>query len=125
MDRLLRGSCLCGSVRFTVTGEPDVVGLCHCADCRKETGSTFLYYAHWPRDAFAVEGSYATYEGRSFCPQCGGRLFHLTQDKAEICLGALDAAPVDLAPQTEGWIKRREPWLTTIPRADQFREDPF
>ena len=35
------GSCLCGAVRFTVHGEPEHVGRCHCADCRKESGSTF------------------------------------------------------------------------------------
>lgn len=40
-----RGGCACGAVRYEVRGEPTVVGLCHCADCRRESGSAFLYYA--------------------------------------------------------------------------------
>lgn len=118
------GGCACGAVRYRITGEPTVVGLCHCIDCRKETGSTFLYYADWPITAFSVEGEYATYEGRSFCPTCGSRLFHLNDRHAEIVLGSLDAAPAGLVPQREGWIKRREPWLKAIPEAGQFTEDP-
>lgn len=37
------GGCLCGKVRFTASGEPDRVGLCHCLDCRKHHGA--LFYA--------------------------------------------------------------------------------
>ena len=125
MERIYEGGCACGSVRYRVTGEPEVVGLCHCADCRKETGSAFLYYADWPRSAFSVEGEYATYEGRSFCPNCGTRLFHLNDETAEIAVGSLDAAPSAFVPEREGWIKRREAWLTAIPEAGQFHQDPF
>lgn len=125
MDKVYEGGCACGAVRYRVSGEPDAVGLCHCTDCRKETGSAFLYYADWPLDAFSVSGDYATYEGRSFCPACGSRLFHLSDENAEICLGSLAEAPSHLTPQREGWIKRREPWLTVIPDAGQFKEDPF
>jgi len=38
---LLTGSCLCGQVRITVRGPPDRVGICHCTDCRQESGSAF------------------------------------------------------------------------------------
>ncbi|APO67616.1 RND family efflux transporter protein [Rhizobium gallicum] len=55
-------------------GEPLRAGLCHCADCRKESGSAFATFAVWPLAAFEHSGSVATYEGRSFCPACGGRL---------------------------------------------------
>jgi hypothetical protein len=119
-----RGGCACGAVRYTIKGEPMVVGLCHCADCRKETGSAFLHYADWPVAAFSVEGRYATYEGRSFCPTCGSRLFHLNERHAEVVLGSLDAAPSGLVPVREGWVKRREPWLQAIPGAGQFNADP-
>jgi len=88
-----QGGCRCGAVRYRVEGEPEVVGLCHCADCRKETGGLFLAYADWPIGRFSVEGRYATWGGRSFCPICGSRLFHLSETEAEILLGSLDAAP--------------------------------
>jgi hypothetical protein len=123
-DAVRRGGCSCGAVRYEVHGEPVEAGLCHCADCRKETGSAFLAYADWPRAAFAVTGEYRTYAGRSFCPLCGTRLFHLSEAGAEICLGSLDDAPSGIAPAREGWIKRREPWLAPVAGASQHREDP-
>ena len=65
------GGCLCGDVRYTVRGEPDHVGRCHCADCRKESGGVFTIYGQWPLEAFALEGAMATYHGRGFCARCG------------------------------------------------------
>ena len=44
------------------------------------------------------------YGGRSFCPVCGSRLFHLSDEQAEINLSALDLAPGDLLRTREGWI---------------------
>ncbi|TMJ35206.1 MAG: GFA family protein [Alphaproteobacteria bacterium] len=33
------GSCLCGAVKFTVTGPLRAVIACHCRQCRKQTGN--------------------------------------------------------------------------------------
>ena len=43
------GSCLCGKVRYSVKDAPIRIGLCHCADCRKESGSSFVTFGIWPR----------------------------------------------------------------------------
>jgi len=51
------GSCLCGGVHFVVTGQPIRVGLCHCKDCRKASGSVYSAFAIWPRDAFETSGA--------------------------------------------------------------------
>ena len=118
------GGCLCGAVRYTVRGEPTHVGRCHCADCRKESGSTYTIYGHWPRDKFELIGSLATYEGRSFCPTCGTPIGTFDDEaEVEIRLGSLDDAPFGLVPQTEVWIKRREPWLPAVEGAGQHREN--
>ena len=100
-----------------------MVGLCHCTDCRKETGGLFLAYADWPVGRFSVEGRYDTWGGRSFCPECGSRLFHLSAGQAEILIGSLDAAPAGLRPTREVWVRRREPWLPPVEGEEQFRED--
>ena len=124
-DIIRHGGCACGAVRYEVRGEPAKVGLCHCADCRKETGSAFLYYADWLGGSFSYTGEIATFHGRSFCPRCGSRLFRLDEDGgAEICVGSLDDAPTGLHPSREGWIKRREPWMIPVPGAFQAVEDP-
>jgi hypothetical protein len=117
------GGCLCGAVRYSVRGEPFNVGRCHCADCRKESGSTFTVYAHWPIDAFELSGEVATYDGRSFCPSCGSRLFNLHDEDVEIRAGSLDDAPFEIAPREEIWIKRRESWLAPVPGATQHEEN--
>jgi len=118
-ERVRSGGCACGAVRYTVRGEPFHVGRCHCADCRKESGSTFTVYAQWPRDAFELEGELATYDGRSFCARCGSRLLCLQEDDVEIRLGSLDDAPFALRPEAEIWTKRREPWLQPVEGASQ------
>ena len=122
--RLRYGGCICGAVRFTVRGEPTVVGVCHCLECRKATGSVSMPYADWPEEAFTSSGETRTFVGRSFCPTCGSRLFHLSPGKVEIMLGALDDAPGDLKPAREGWIIRREPWLAPIAGASQHERNP-
>ncbi|MFA1623186.1 GFA family protein [Rhizobium mongolense] len=121
--RIRTGGCLCGAVRYEVKGEPLRAGLCHCADCRKESGSAFVTFAVWPLAAFEHSGSVAIYEGRSFCPACGGRLFCLTEKEAELRLGSLDDAPMEIEPLYEVWIKRRESWLHPLQGTDQYQED--
>ena len=117
------GQCLCGHVRYEVRGEPMRVGLCHCSDCRKESGAVFTTFAVWPRNAFSSAGETLVHKGRSFCPTCGSRLFNLTDEEAEIRVGSLDAAPTGLTPSHEIWIKRRESWLAPLPGCEQFQED--
>ncbi len=36
---MLEGSCLCGGIRFTITGRHSGIGLCHCSLCRKVSGA--------------------------------------------------------------------------------------
>lgn len=117
------GGCLCKAVRFTVSGPPLRLGLCHCLDCRKTSGSAFVAFGVWPRSAFGGSGQLAEYQGRSFCPQCGSRVASLRSTEAEIMLGSLDDAPNDLAPNYEIWVGRREGWLHALPWADQFEGD--
>lgn len=117
------GACLCGAVKFTLQGEPTRIGLCHCHDCRRTSGSAFAMFMVWQRSAFACTGPTKTYEGRSFCQTCGSRVFSLRAEEAEIMGGALDRAPTGFAPAYEIWTKRREPWLRPVRAAEQFDED--
>jgi hypothetical protein len=118
------GSCLCRGVTFRVTGEPLRVGVCHCLDCRKASGSTFSAFAVWPREAFEqMTGSTGIYSDRSFCLTCGGRVTTIHDDEAEVMIGSLDQVPTDLTPQYELWVGRRETWLSPLRSATQFETD--
>jgi len=122
-ERRRTGGCLCGAVRFEVRGEPYKAGLCHCADCRKVTGSLFLAYGDWRPEQFSSRGKTASFAGRSFCPLCGARLFSRSENQVEIYLGALDEAPNDVQPTVEGWTIRREIWMPPF-NTETFDRDP-
>jgi hypothetical protein len=119
----MTGGCLCGAVRYRVAGMPTHVGCCHCADCRKRSGSAFAIYGHWPRTALELEGEPAAFDGDAFCGTCGSRVGLLGDDEVEINLGTLDEAPFELVPEAEIWIKRREPWLHPVAGASQHEEN--
>jgi hypothetical protein len=121
------GGCLCGAVRYSVRGEPVHVGRCHCADCRKESGSAFTVYAQWPVEAFELSGDISSYDGRGFCPRCGSRLLNPPDPgdgQIEIRVGTLDDAPFHLKPEVEIWVKRREPWILPVEGAAPYDENP-
>jgi len=77
------GSCLCGTVSFTVIGDFESFYLCHCRHCQKDTGSAhaanlFSQSAKltWQSGADAVT-SYTlpgTQHNKSFCKLCGSAL---------------------------------------------------
>jgi hypothetical protein len=118
----IEGGCLCGDVRFTDTGQPYRVGLCHCLDCRKHTGSLFHALAIYPQDAVSIQGETGEFQGRHFCTRCGGSVFARYADEIEVGLGAFDA-PDQLRPTYENWTVRREAWLPPFPLAHHYVRD--
>lgn len=116
----LVGSCTCGEVKVAVRGQPLRIGVCHCTDCRQETGSAFTFFGVWAAVEFETTGETHEFRGRSFCPKCGSRLYSVNEREAEIKLGILADAPTPLRPTYELWVKRREKWLVPIDGAEQF-----
>jgi len=77
------GSCFCGAVRFTVSGEPVGMGYCHCDSCRHWSASPVNAFTLWKPDAVRVtQGAelIGTYNKtprsyRKWCKSCGGHIF--------------------------------------------------
>ncbi len=71
------GGCMCGAVRYEVTGEPIWVGHCHCESCRRHTGAPVVTFVSFKPDQVAfTKGERRIYQssvgvGRAFCGQCG------------------------------------------------------
>lgn len=118
----LTGGCLCGDVRFTATGRPRRVGICHCLDCRKHHGALFHASAIYPLEAVAVSGETRDWAGRHFCPRCGSSVFGRSGDEIELNLGAFDA-PDQFRPTYELWTIRRESWLPPFPVERRHERD--
>lgn len=77
-----RGGCVCGGVRYRITGDPLRVTICHCAWCQRRTGTAFAVEAVFEVDQVEFQGgSRSRYRhvsdesGRwletEFCPKCG------------------------------------------------------
>jgi len=131
MSNTHTGSCLCGSVRFEVSGDFDRFFMCHCSRCRKGSGSAhganlFSSTARlaWLAGAdkvrtFRVEG---TRFQRSFCIDCGCALPRQSADGKLLVVpaGSLDS-DVALRPNAHIFIASRANWdeaLEQIPRVD-------
>jgi len=77
------GQCFCGAVQFTVTGEPQAMGYCHCASCRSWSAGPVNAFTLWNPDALKITrgagelGAYRKTENsiRHWCKQCGGHVF--------------------------------------------------
>jgi hypothetical protein len=77
------GSCFCGAVQFTVTGEPEAMGYCHCESCRHWSAGPVNAFSLWKPEAVRITrgadniGSYNKTPGstRQWCRTCGGHLF--------------------------------------------------
>lgn len=48
------GSCACGAVRVTVSGNPRAAGYCHCESCRRWHTAPVNAWASWPGDAVTI-----------------------------------------------------------------------
>ncbi|HEX8953868.1 MAG TPA: GFA family protein, partial [Polyangia bacterium] len=48
----LKGSCLCGGIRYEIAGPLGTVVNCHCSMCRKATGAAYRTRAAVPARAF-------------------------------------------------------------------------
>jgi hypothetical protein len=77
------GSCFCGAVQFTVTGEPAAMGYCHCESCRSWSAGPVNAFSLWkPEDVKITRGAdnIGTYHKtensyRKWCKTCGGHIF--------------------------------------------------
>ena len=54
MLETIRGSCLCGGVRFTVRPPFLRASHCHCWRCRKHSGTAVCTQARVPREQFTL-----------------------------------------------------------------------
>ena len=125
-DARATGSCLCGAVRYEVTGPLRDVIECHCAMCRKTHGHVGAYTAA-PKNALTILESrglrwYASSEKarRGFCSECGGTLFYdpLQKDYTSIAAGTLDP-PTGLRTSLQIFVASRGDYYPIDPAIPQ------
>ncbi len=131
-DAVITGSCLCGGIRFEITGKLGPMGACHCSMCRKATGSAFSVNALVRPGYFRLlcgRELIARYESspghvRCFCRRCGSTLGEpdLEAEDASftIAAGLLDG---DVGRSLYGheYVDSKAPWYEI---ADDLRRFP-
>jgi hypothetical protein len=132
---LLKGGCLCGAVRYEAQGEPLSTGFCYCADCRKASGSGFIPFMAFSREALSFSGRTLQYRSRSArgtealrnsCPHCGGLVYggDVAKDKVfTIYAGSLDD-PSFFQPRIAIFTRDRPSWVFIPPGLTLFEGLP-
>src|SRR5574342_953270 len=100
---MLKGSCLCGGIRYEIDAELTAVSNCHCRQCRKASGAAFGTGATIPTASFrfiAGEELLEAWESspgkrRCFCRRCGSPILKRNDARPEalrLRLGTLELA---------------------------------
>ena len=55
-DVKMTGGCMCGAVRYEITGDSFGVGHCHCHSCRKHNGAAVVTLAGFKVDQIRFSG---------------------------------------------------------------------
>ncbi|MEQ8442758.1 MAG: GFA family protein [Alphaproteobacteria bacterium] len=125
------GSCLCGTVKFQISGEFESFFLCHCSRCRKDTGSAHAAnlfsstaIVEWVSGLESIQTYRVpeTRHERSFCIKCGSALPSVQLKGALVVVpaGSLDSA-IDIPPNAHICFASRAEWyahLNDLPEVD-------
>jgi hypothetical protein len=97
------GSCFCGAVQLTVSGEPAAMGYCHCDSCRSWSAGPVNAFTLWKPEAKRITkgadliGSYnkTPQSTRKWCKACGGHVLteHPTMGLTDVYAAVIPAFP--------------------------------
>jgi hypothetical protein len=128
------GQCLCGAIKYYLSGSPISVSLCHCKDCRRSAGAPVVSWAMFNESSLVLtKGQPKTINSsgsamRSFCQDCGSGLFYRNTEIlpriVDIQSSTLDD-PDALPPALQIQVAERIQWMKHInelPEVERFPE---
>ena len=89
------GSCHCGEISYTFSGEPLRQVNCHCKNCRKTSGGPYLANIFVSEDNLLIKGSPKVYQHladsgnqmtKKFCGNCGAQMFSIGSGRPGIVI---------------------------------------
>ncbi len=134
-EGIVRGSCLCGTVKFRISEPFMKVYNCHCSRCRKARAAAHATNGFVPIDAVEFtqgEDNLAEYKvpdakyfKQVFCKTCGSKMPRLDADRgiAVIPLGALDDDP-DTRAAAHIYVDNMARWHEITDDLPRFGEEP-
>lgn len=128
-----KGSCLCGTVKFEVSGDFDSFYLCHCKYCQKDTGSAHAanLFSKTPQltwltgkeavTSFTLPG---TRHSKSFCKLCGSALPNIqTEGVLIVPAGCLDTE-YSVVPTAHIFTSKKAAWDRALNEVPEFENLP-
>ena len=122
----LNGSCACGKVNYSILDKPLFTQACHCKNCKKSTGSSFVIHSMVLEKDFKITGEVSstdlpTGSGKGykayFCVICGVYLYcqyNVSKGRVAVRAATLDE-PIE--PQAHIFVKDKDPWIE-LPNKD-------
>ena len=130
------GGCACGSLRYECDMAPVAMFNCHCRDCQRASGGTFVSVALVQDSAVRllkgspkyhrVIGESGRWTDRGFCADCGTPLFA----KGEVAPGYLSIKPGSFddsswfKPTIDTWAPHAPTWLHLDPDLPKTAQTP-
>ena len=79
------GKCLCGKVTYRLASKPLRLDVCHCKNCQRQAGASFIPFVAVPLTEVEVEGTPKVFMdddtvsgntvARHFCGDCGSPIY--------------------------------------------------
>jgi hypothetical protein len=123
MSTPMTGGCLCGAVRYEISGEPAMQAICHCSHCQKQAGSAFSTIVGVPEAALTItagaptsyldHGESGKAVERQFCETCGSPLFSIVEGAPGMTFvksGTLDDSSF-FQPTMQFWTRSKQNWV--------------
>ena len=129
-EHKMEGGCLCGAIRYAISGTPVMTAVCHCSICRRAAVASSMSWAMFRKDQVtflrAQPAMYmsSTVGRRGFCPSCGTQISFTASyipGLIDITTGSLDR-PEQIRPTLHYWGTRRIPWVQYAYSAPTSRE---
>ena len=129
---MLRGSCLCGKVKYEVSGQPRLMYHCHCSRCRAASGASFATNIVVATEDFAVVSgreNMSAFESspnkhRYFCSTCGSPIYshsQKTQHYVSVRAGTLENDP-GVRPSYHAYVASKAVWVSICDEVPQIPE---
>jgi len=131
----VRGSCLCGGVRFVVDGDPIIARHCHCLRCRRGRAALHASNMVVPFGAIRITHGEdrvrawkvpdARHFTQCFCADCGSTVPTVDAGRgiAIVPMGCLDDAPRTV-PSEHIWVGSKSSWHEIPDSLPQYPEGP-
>ena len=132
MSEIMDGGCLCGQVRYSVSGAPFAAEYCHCRMCQKSSGSVTVSWMDFRVEQLTwtlkppAEYRSSEYVRRGFCPDCGSTMsFRDTRHPNYITLAIASLDDPNLVkPTYHIYTESQVEWLNIDDNCNRFRQGP-